>query len=167
MAWEKDGDILLASVSDSGARSQAVIEGDDSDSFDPQVASYRNRIWVSYLNDRDGFYRLYGRNFDGIRLSDELLISDDQPFDVMTPAIAADEVAGLCLAWSVWKANFRFLSYRAIHGEVLDSIRTIRTLPAQELKGYTNAWHPSIGHDAQRGFWGAWNQHYPAAMGML
>jgi len=166
VAWEKDGDILLSSVNKPGMQTSTVIEGDASGSFDPLVACYRNRVWVFYLNDQDGFYRLYGKNFDGIRLSGEILISDNQPFDVITPAVTSDDKKGICLAWSVWKANFRFLSFREIKNEVLDSIRTIQTLEAKELPGYTNAWYPSVGIDSENVLWGAWNQHYPASMGI-
>ena len=166
VAWEAAGDIMVALDRPGGVPLQFAVEHDQSDSYDPQLLADGNNTWVFYLNNRDGFYRLYGKRFDGKQLSDELLFSAKEPADAMTPAVVKIAENDFILAWSVWKANFRYLFRREIKDGIMDSIRLIKTMPSKDLEGYTNAWYPTLAAGTDKRVWGAWNQHYPATLGV-
>jgi hypothetical protein len=121
-------------------------------------------VWVFYLNDRDGFYRVRARYFDGLRQSDEILISDVGAFDALTPAAVADGVGTLVVAWSEWKANQRFMRYRRIEDRVLGEVESV-AIKKPDFD-YVNAWSPSLVLDSLGRVRGAWNQHYPATLGV-
>jgi len=163
-AWEERGDIHLAVIGgDRDARAMA-IESDASDSFSPVVAAAGGSVWIFYLNDRDGFYRLYGRRMTDSALSDPVLMSDLAPFDAVTPAAACRGDGRVAVAWSEWRANQRFLQYREIVGGALMDLEEA-AIKTSEIE-YTNAWYPSLTYDEAGRLWGAWNQHYPSTLGV-
>jgi hypothetical protein len=167
VAWEEDGDILLASVNGSEEPVALTVESDASDSFHPLLAHDGSRLWVFYLNDRDGFYRLYARYLDGKRLSEEILITEREPFDVITPSVAGNRQGKLVIAWTEWKANFRFLRFREMENRRLGDIRDAAIKQATGSgAGYVNAWCPALVVDERGQPWGAWNQHYPSILGV-
>jgi hypothetical protein len=165
VTWEEEGDILLTPV-DSDKHEAMLIESNESDSYDPLVAHDGSRLWVFYLNDGDGFYRIYGRFFDGTRLSNAIQLTDEEPFDAITPAVTGDRRGRLVLAWSEWRANQRFLKYRLIENGKPNETRTVSTLDSKDLSGYVDAWYPSLVMEDSGRIWGAWNQHYPAILGV-
>jgi hypothetical protein len=166
-AWEEDGDILLAAVNHPEDAVALAVESDASDSFHPLLASDGSRLWIFYLNDRDGFYRLYARHLDGRQLSEEILITEREPFDVITPSVAGNGQGRLAIAWTEWKANFRFLRFREMENRRLNSIRDVAIKQAGGSgAGYVNAWCPALVVDERGQPWGAWNQHYPAIVGV-
>ena len=83
---------------------------------------------------------------------------------MVSPAATSDGRGRVVVAWSEWKANQRTLAFRAIDRNVLGppQAAAIR-MPAN---GYQNAWWPSLTLDAEGRLWGAWNQHYPAVIGV-
>lgn len=162
--WEEDGDILLTACGGEEPETILAVESDDSDSFHPIVACDGKLTWVFYLNERDGFYRLYGKYYDGTRLSDPIRISDRGPWDVITPAVASDANGTIVLAWSEWKVNWRFLRYRTIRNRVPGEVRAVEVVPAGIY--YQNGWYPSLDIDEDGTAWAAWNQHYPASLGV-
>jgi len=165
VAWEEKGDILLSSL-DARKPVRMAVECDRSRSYDPLIAVCNNRVWVFYLNDRDGFYRLYGRSWDGKRLSDPVLISGILPCDAVTPSVVCGKDNSMALSWTYWKANFRFPFYRIIRDAAPDSVHPLKVVISTQQKEYTNAWWVSLSSDANGKFWGAWNQHYPATLGV-
>ncbi len=167
VAWEEDGNILLASVNGPEEPVALAVESDASDSFHPLLAHDGSRLWVFYLNDRDGFYRLYARYLDGKRLSEETLITEREPFDVITPSVAGNRQGKLAIAWTEWKANFRFLRFREMENRRLGDIKDAAIKQATGSgAGYVNAWCPALVMDERGRPWGAWNQHYPAILGV-
>jgi hypothetical protein len=165
VAWEEKGDILLSSLDAKKPVSMAV-ECDRSCSYDPLVAACNNKVWVFYLNDRDGFYRVYGRYWDGKRLSDRIMISEVLPCDAVTPSVASGKNNSMAIAWTYWKANFRFPFYRIIRDGLPDSTRPLEVVRSAQQSEYTNAWWISLSADNHGKFWGAWNQHYPSTLGV-
>ena len=165
-AWEEKGDILLASVNGADPQKTLAIECDSSDNYNPVIAHDGSKLWVLYLNDQDGFYRLYGRSFDGDRLSDEVLASEIGPFDVVTPAVVSDGKGRLTIAWTEWLANCRYSKFRTVSGSSFGPVQTAATVESREVPGYVNAWYPSLTVDEKGVCWGAWNQHYPASLGV-
>ena len=166
VAWEERGDILLMSLNRGGKQVTVEVESDNSDSYQPLLAVMKNQIWVFYLKNSDGFYRLYGRSFDGIRLSDEVLLSDREPFDVFSAAVTDNKSDLIVLCWSVWKANNRFLFTRSIRNNSVEPIVPVKTLGSKGMGNYTDAWYPSLSIDGKGKGWGAWNQHYPSILGI-
>ncbi len=166
IAWEEGGDILLTSLNQQGKQIMTTAECDNSDSYLPLLAASGNQVWIFYLNNRDGFYRLVGRSFDGIRFSDEILISDREPFDVFSADVNSDRRDNVVLAWAVWKANNRFLYTRTIRNNSPEPISPVKTLLSKGMGGYTDAWSPSLSLDGNGTVWGAWNQHYPSTLGV-
>lgn len=164
VCWEENGDILLSSF---GAKKTIgmAIECDKTGSYDPLLTICSNKVWVFYLNNRDGFYRLYGRSWDGLRLSEPILVSEVLPCDAVTPSVVSGNNT-IALAWTNWKANFRYPVYRTLREGILDSIRPVNTLQSAQQKEYINAWWISLATDRSGNFWGAWNQHYPATLGV-
>ncbi len=163
VCWEEKGDILLSSVNRDHPVSVA-IENDRSDSYNPLIAVAGGKVWVFYLNNRDGFYRIYGRSFDGSGLTEPLLCSELLPCDVVTPAVVSNN-KGIVLAWTYWKANFRFPFYRQISNGIPDPVHAISVAKSASLPGYVNAWWFSLDTDNSGKAWGAWNQHYPSTLG--
>lgn len=163
VVWEEEGDILLASVNQK-KNQKIVIENNSSDSFNPIITSDSNFIWIFYLNNQDGFYRLYGKSFDGNRLSDEILFTEKEPFDVITPAVTSNQKGKMVLMWSEWKANYRYMRYRIINNRILGKIQSV-AIKKSDID-YTNAWFPSLVMEEKGKIWGAWNQHYPATLGV-
>ena len=163
VAWEEEGNIYLAAISPTGDSHVMAIAADEDDSYDVQLAAAGNHLWAVYLAKRDGFYRVYTRRISPGRLSDETLISARTPCDALTPAVVATP-DGVAIAWSAWQANQRILRYREIAAGELGEIASIAILPSEI--DYTNAWYPALGCDAQGEPWGAWNQHYPATLGV-
>lgn len=166
-SWEEEGNILLACIDSIGSIQTWFVENDESESYNSLVAVTGKTTWIFYLNKRDGYYRLYGKSFDGLRFSDEILLSAKEPFDVVTPAVAVSMSGDITLAWCEWKANCRFLKYRQITNNTLCGILEIKPAPSRYISNYTNAWYPSIGYDHNDFLWGAWNQHYPANFGVF
>lgn len=166
VVWEENGNIGLASINKENKVSTWFIENNESDSYNPLVAILGNDIWIFYLNDQDGYYRLYARFFDGIRFSDEILVSEKEPFDAITPDVATENTGEITIAWSAWKSNYRFLMFRQIKSSVLQDIQQIHEAPPIYTQGYTNAWYPSICYHLNHEVWGAWNQHYPSIFGV-
>ena len=72
----------------------------------------------------------------------------------------------IALAWSCWKANLRYPYYRLIRNGVPDSIKLLEVVKSASVPGYINAWFFSLASDAEGNIWGAWNQHYPATLGV-
>jgi len=166
VAWEENGNIGLASINKGNKVATWFVENNGSDSYNPQVTISGNDPWIFYLNNQNGYYRLYARSFDGIRFSDEILISEKGPFDAVTPDVVSDNDGEITIAWSVWKANYRFLVFRQIKSGILQEIQQNHEVPPVYTKGYTNAWYPSICCNLNHEVWGAWNQHYPAIFGV-
>ena len=168
ICWEEDGDIHLGGIKTNGKITTKKIENDVSDSYAPSLAFTGNKLWIFYLNNRDKYYRLYAKTFDGLRLSEAILISPKEPYDVLTPALAFD-VSGneITVAWSAWLANYRRLYYRKIKNGFLGQIKEIQTYPSKYAKDYVNAWFPSLCRDKDGVVWAAWNQHYPAIFGLF
>ncbi|RJP33545.1 MAG: hypothetical protein C4547_12225 [Phycisphaerales bacterium] len=166
-AWEERGDILLCSLSgNEGKLSALVVEDGPADSFHPVVAADGSRLWVFYLSDQDGFYRLYARAWDGRQLAEPLLLSGALPCDAITPAAAGDGKGRLVVAWTDWMANLRHLHYRRIENRTLGDISTAKVVETSETGGYVNAWYASLVFDGAGQVWAAWNQHYPALLGV-
>lgn len=165
VAWEEGGDIDLVSVGGSGPGESYRVEEDGSDSFHPVVVEGAgDDLWIFYLNDRSGFYRLYGRRLGGAGLGPPVLVSAPGPFDAVTPTAAADGEGRIAVIWSEWRANFRYPKYRTIEEGVLGEVREGSTVPSGI--DYVNAWSPSLAFGAGGDLWGAWNQHYPATLGV-
>jgi hypothetical protein len=166
VVWEEQGDILLCALGGDEPPPTIVIEDGAADSFNPAIAWDGSLLWVFYLNNRDGFYRLYTRYWDGRQLSDDILLSEKQPCDAVTPAAASDRQGRAVVAWTDWRANFRYLRYRVIERRALGPIETAHIVQTEETGGYVNAWFPSLTFDAAGDVWAAWNQHYPATLGV-
>jgi hypothetical protein len=164
VAWEENGDILLSSV-DRKDPVQVAVEQDGSDSYNPLIAFSDGKLWIFYLNNRDGFYRLYGRFRDGASFSEPLLLSEKLPCDAVTPAVISSG-ADITLVWSCWRANLRYPFFRHIINGIADSIKPLKTLMSASVPGYVNAWFFSLAKDTTEEVWGAWNQHYPATLGI-
>jgi hypothetical protein len=163
--WEEWGDILLTDLAGVRNPLQLPVENDASDSYRPVVVFSGGTPWIFYLNNRDGFYRLYARSLVGNLLSEPVLISAKQPCDVVTPAIIASGNT-ITAVWSCWKANLRYPFYRTITSGIADSIHPQNTVMSDAVPGYVNAWFPSLAADTTGIIWGAWNQHYPATLGV-
>ncbi len=163
VTWEEDGNILLASVNAPEPQRTVAVERDLSDSYNPIITYDGSRLWVLYLNNRDGFYRLYARFFDGIRLSEPALITELRPLDVITPAVASDGKGNMTVAWTEWKANYRYLRYRTLADGSLGEAHDV-AIATSDID-YVNAWYPSL-VIGEGQCWGAWNQHYPAMLGV-
>lgn len=161
VTWEEDGDILLSSVQPVDSRRLYRIEHDSSDSFDPVIAAAGNDLWIFYLNDIEGYYRLYGRYLNGGDLSPEIAFSDRLASDVITPAVAGHENGSVVLAWSEWKANYKFPYYRLIDNRVPGEIKPVHHKIAENMPDYTCAWYPALAVASDGTIRSAWNQHYP------
>ena len=165
VSWEENGNIILSSINPKTTEHNIFyVERDQSDSFNPVIAKLDEDIWVFYLNDRNNYYSLYARYYDGSKLSDEILISDNIPVDVFTPAVTVSSQNKMIVLWSEWKANNRELKYRYVDKNYLSDIYYVRTKSSGI--NYTCAWSPSIIFDSNSQPWGAWNQHYPATLGV-
>jgi len=163
-AWEEKGDIYLASLHTDGESNIIPVEDDASDSFQPVLATDGDQVWVIYLNDMDGYYRVYGRSIRDRLPSEPILISEEQPCDAVTPAAAWNGEGAITIAWSDWKANFRYPKYRTLDGRFLGDVQSIRI--KRPKIDYTNAWCPSLACDRDGDVHGAWNQHYPLSLGV-
>jgi len=164
VVWEEDGDVILAELEEGGSSRVSAVENDVSDSFNPVVALDGLNPWVFYLNDRDGFYRLYGRYGDGSDLFGETVLSGEGAFDAVTPAAAFNDNGTIVAAWTEWRANQRYLMYRVIDGRMLGETRQV-SIKKSDID-YTNAWTPSLAIDDSGKIRGAWNQHYPLTLGV-
>ncbi|MEI6681188.1 MAG: hypothetical protein WCO44_01095 [Bacteroidota bacterium] len=164
VCWEEKGDILL---SQAGQDPQAgiAVEHDRSDSYNPLITCSGGKIWIFYLNNRDGFYRVYARSYDGTALTEPVLCTERLPCEVVTPCIVSTK-SGIVLAWSYWKANSRYPFFRRITDGIPDSIHPVSLAPSPSLPGYSNGWSFSLDADGSGRVWGAWNQHYPATLGV-
>ncbi len=166
VVWEENGDVVLAKLGTGPeAREPEVIPIEEGrwDSFNPLVAVCGADTWVFYLNDRDGFYRLYGAYARAGGSFNEVLLSGEGAMDSFSPAVvsAGDSMA---VAWTEWKANYRYLMYRTIEGRTLGETRQA-AIKKSDID-YTNAWYASLAFDAAGELWGAWNQHYPLTLGV-
>ena len=164
--WEEGGDIFLARMTGDGKVDTWPLENNESDSYNPRIAVSRNAVWIFYVNDQDRFYRLYGRSFDGLRFSDEVLISSKGPFDVVTPDAVSNDKGDITISWCEWKANQRYLKYRTLRSGILGDMTSMNVFPSTYTDNYTNAWYPSLRYDTEGNVWGAWNQHYPSYFGI-
>lgn len=166
VSFEENGDIILSRIrkDDTG---NFIVESNETDSYNPVVASDGQRIWVFYLNNRDSYYRLYARFLENDKLSDEILISEKGPYDVITINTASTNKE-ISVIWCEWKANQRFLKIRTIKDGAMGEIMQIKSLQSKEHKGdYSNAWYPSLCYLESGDLWGAWNQHYPSYLGVV
>ena len=164
--WEENGDINLSRIDLNGKTQTYKIEQNESDSYNPKITVSNNKIWIFYLNNKDGYYRLYYKTFDGLRLSDEILLSRKRPYDVVLPSVASngDE---LTISYSIWLANYRLLVYTKIKNNIKSEIEYVNVCaPIYLGYNYINAWYPSICYDNNGEVWGAWNQHYPSNFGV-
>jgi len=164
VCWEEKGDILLSHAGPNKPAGIAV-EHDRSDSYNPLIAFSGGKLWIFYLNNRDGYYRVYARSYDGTALTAPVLCSQLLPCDVVTPCIVSTKT-GMVLAWSNWKANFRYPFFRKITSGIPDSIHPISLATSPSVPGYFNGWSFSLDADSSGRVWGAWNQHYPATLGV-
>ncbi len=165
VTWEENGDILLALVSDHADESKSmIVEGSSADSYNPVLAWDGKLLWVAYVTESKGFYRLFGRYWDGQRLSPAMPISDNRLTDVITPAVTGDGMGKLAAVWTEWKANFRHLMTRTIDNGIRQPVHEVLIAPSEI--NYINAWYPSLVADSQGQVFGAWNQHYPANLGV-
>ena len=163
--WEENGDINLSRIDTKGKTHTFKIEQNESDSYNPKITVANNKIWIFYLNNQDDYYRLYYKTFDGLRLSDEMLLSRKRPYDIVLPSVASkgDE---LTISYSIWAANYRLLVYTKIKKNVKSDIKYVKVCDSKYTKNYINAWYPSISYDNNGAVWGAWNQHYPSNFGI-
>jgi hypothetical protein len=164
VCWEENGDILLSSV-DRKNPTRIAVEHDKSYSYNPLVTFAGGKLWVFYLNDRDGFYRLYARCAEGSALSEPVLCSEILPCDAVTPSVVSTP-DGIVVAWTYWKSNFRFPFYRVIKNGVPGEVHGIAVAKSRFIEGYTNAWFTRLAVGPDGKAWGAWNQHYPAILGV-
>ena len=158
-AWEEQGDIMLASVAKGNEQKVIYVEDDQSDSFNPLLAVDNENVWIFYLNNHDGFYRLYAKYLDGHNLSDEICISGKEPMDVVTPAATFDDNGRIIVTWSEWQANGRILKYLTIIGKALGQTQMVKVAGDSGF-----AWCPSLAMDSNGKVWGTWNQHYPSIL---
>jgi len=163
LSWEENGDIAVSSIDSTGEWKSFFVKEGDSDSYNPVLAATADNVWVFYLDNLDGFYRLYCTYINEGATQGEILISGKGPFDAITPAVASTRSGKLAVAWSEWKANLRYLKYRVIEDMVPGDIQPVSTVV---VDGYVNAWSPSLALDEKGVIAGAWNQHYPATMGV-
>jgi len=164
VAWEDDGNIMLASIDGENPVGVTHVEYGPSDSYNPVLAEGDNSIWIFYLDDSDGFYRVYGRNWDGRTMGEPVLLSGRGPSDAVTLATDGDNHGNVALLWSDWRANNRHLKLRRLHGHIAGKIETAQTKPNED--GYTNAWFSSVILNDDGRIHAAWNQHYPATLGV-
>jgi hypothetical protein len=157
--WEENGNILLSSKDKS-----FIVEGDKSDSFNPVITYDGNNIWIFYLNNKSGFYRVYAKIFAGSRVSGEILISDNLVNDSINLGVASNCEGKVVISWTEWQANYKYPKYRIIDNRILGEIKDI-AIKKPEID-YTNAWSTSLTFSRNGELWGAWNQHYPAILGV-
>jgi len=163
VAWEEEGDIFLAALGDNRTDTWTIERG-PADSFTPVLAWSRETLWIFYLNDKDGIYRLYGQSLPDEELAEPVLISEVKPSDATAPATAWTPDGKIAVAWTDWKANQRYPVYRVIEDRFLGEIQPI-LIKKPEIK-YTNAWCVSLAYDRSGALQGAWNQHYPLTLGV-
>ena len=168
LAWDAGGDVYLARVAKGGQVTTWKAEADSSDSYNARLTCVPGGVWIFYLNNRSSYYRLYGRLFDGKRFSDELLVSPSEPYDVVSPAAVGSPAENrVTVVWSAWLANLRVPGYREIVSGRLGPVRQVRLHDSIYSKGYLNGWAFSLCRDASGRTWAAWNQHYPATLGVF
>jgi hypothetical protein len=161
VAWEESGNILLTRP-DAREKTIYYIENDKSDSYNPRLAIANGHLWVFWLNNRDGYYRVYGRYLANGVLSDEILLSGIDACDAVT-LTAASSTHGITIAWSDWKGNSRYLKKRTISDGVMEDITNILPVPSPDIEGYSNAWAPSACYSPDGKICAVWNQHYPGS----
>lgn len=157
--WEENGNILLSSEDES-----FVVEGNASDSFNPVITFDGNNVWIFYLNNQTGFYRVYAKILYGRKVSDEIMISDNLIKDSVNLGVTSNNEGEIAVSWTDWQANFRYPKYRIIENRVLGEIKDI-SIKKSEID-YINAWHIALTYSQDGQLWGAWNQHYPAILGV-
>jgi len=164
IAWEDNGNIMLASIDGDNPVAVTHVEYGPSDSYNPVMAEGDKEIWIFYLDDRDGFYRVYGRSWDGRTMGEPALLSEQGPTDAITLAADDDGQGNVALLWSDWQANSRYLKLRRLHGHVPGPIETAQAKIT--TIDYTNAWFPSLVLGTDGTIQAVWNQHYPATLGV-
>jgi len=165
LVYEENGDIILTQIKNDST-SNIIIESNESDSYNPVIAFDGHKIWVFYLNNKDTYYRIYARFIENDNLSDEILISEKEPFDVITINVASKNEE-LSVIWCEWKANQRFLKMRKIIQGAMQESKSVTLAPSKYINSYSNAWYPSICYLPNGELWGAWNQHYPSYLGVI
>ena len=166
VTWEEEGDIYLAQLADDTIKTYEAVESDNTDSYNPLLAiDNKNNIWVFYLNNKDGFYRLYAKYYDNVRFSDEILISNIGPFDVITPSVFSKGDA-MVISWTEWLSNMRILECKKIKNNCLSSSFKIPLMKSVQQPSYQNAWYSQLTIDDNNKICGVWNQHYPASFGV-
>lgn len=159
VVYEESGDIILTRINKEKV-THFFIESNETDSYNPVVTYDGQRVWVFYLNNKDAYYRVYARFLENNMLSDELLISDKGPFDVNTINVASKK-GKLCVIWTEWKANQRYLKMREIIQGAMQEPTPVVLASSRYIDNYSNAWYPSLCYLPNGELWGAWNQHYP------
>jgi hypothetical protein len=142
-----------------------TIESGSPDSFDPQIAWNGQSYFVAYLSDQDGWYRLYGHFVADGRVSPQVLVSERGTLDVITPAVVADSSGRMTIAWSEWNAHQHFPFYRVYQGRTAGPIHALHHV-TEGTDDYTDAWYFDLAMDSGGEVVGAWNQHYPATLGV-
>ncbi len=165
VCWEENGDIVMATMQVDGEPVVITIESGSHDSFDPQIAWNGDSYFVAYLSNQDGWFRLFGHFVSDDRVSPQVLVSERGTLDVLTPAVVADTTGQLTIAWTEWKANQRFPFYRVFEGRTAGPIQTLQHL-SEGTDDYTNVWYFDLALDHDGNVFGAWNQHYPATLGV-
>ncbi len=164
VGWEEAGAVRLVAIEAGRVAAAHTIAEPGGDCFDVQLAADEGGLWIGYLSNPNGFYRFHVRRLTGGRLEPPVVLSALEPCDATTIALASDGRQQVVAAWSRWQANQRILRYRVIERSVLGPARDVRIAPSSI--DYANAWYPSLAFDGRREPWGAWNQHYPATLGV-
>ena len=162
VVFEEHGDIILSRIKNEKV-THFLIEANETDSYNPVVASDGQRVWVFYLNNQDEYYRVYARFLENNILSDEVLISEKGPFDVNTLNVASKD-GEISVIWGEWKANMRYLRIRKIDQGAMKEPVSVTLAPSKYTEEYFNGWYPSLCYLGNGELWGAWNQHYPGLL---
>ncbi len=163
--WEENGDINLAKIDINGKVKTIKIEQNTSDSYNAKLAFSNGKIWVFYLNNQSGYYWLYYKTYDDLRLSDEMLFNTKKPYDIIFPSIAYRNNE-ITVYYSKWISNYRLLAYAQLEESIKTKEKYIKVCPSKYTNNYINAWFSSISYDDSNNVWGAWNQHYPSTFGI-
>jgi len=164
--WEQTGNVILAKIEPGEKPEFIPVEMDTADSYDPKLAGDGKNIWVFFLCNSSGFYRLYGVYYDGATVSRPVLIDQPGPFHSQTPAAIGDHSGTITVYWAEKKANQRFMKSRRITDGILGNIEDVELTSSGLEGGYSNGWYPSLHVADDNTVWAVWNQHYPHTIGV-